>query len=431
MRDLTNKLRNILAVIFVILIAILAFTPLLSFDLTNDERLEREMDKVVTNAKIIEKLNEGEINEEKYKEINEYFEQNEYNTDYDAVSFIKAIPNTVKYFEAFLDVQACEDKEDEFIEACESGSNEEHRNNLYNDLQECREKLKDIDYNAVTIESLDQFRWAFTSLDISVILDEAVTSSEMISLMVSAIIKFIFVMIILLLFPIAMIFTALKLLGAILKRDYGKALLISRNTFSWAALLLAVSAIWNSHLTKTGICAVVVTIIVIVFNIVASWLVRSEGETASLIALQVSSFVSAIGLYVFISNIIKAELGRTWEEELMLTQESELGVASFVLISLFVCMLMFLMPVIYKGIVSVLARAGNLHYGISGKKKSEGIGGAITFGIIIILYNIILKNKFSVELTTEQASAISKACVGLGIALAATIASSAMKSRLQ
>lgn len=428
MRDITIKLRNIVAVVSIILIAIFAFTPLLSIKLNSNERMDIEMEKVVINARLMEKLNEGEIDEEKYNGIHDYFMQNEYSVEYNAISFIKAIPNTIKYIKAFIDVQNCADLEREYDNS--NDMSEEHRQNKYEELAEARAKLREIDYNAVTIESLDQFRFIFTVFNPTIILDDVTTITEVISLGISALIKLIFVFAILILFPLSMVFAILKLLGALLKKDFGKVLLVSKNTFSWAALLLAVSAILNSTLTGNGTLVVVIIAIVILFNIIASWFIKQNGEAKSLMTLQISSLISIAGLYIFVSNFIKSELGITWEETLMTVEEHELGMASFIAISVLVCLIMLLLPMVYKGIAAALARAGNIRYGINGKKKAEGIGGVIVFGIIVIAYNFILKNKFGVELNEEQASAISFACVGLGVAIVGSIVANVTKAHL-
>ena len=428
MRDMTIKLRNIVAVVSIILIAIFAFTPLLSIKLNSNERMDSEMEKVVINARLMEKLNEGEIDEEKYNGIHDYFLQNEYSVEYNAISFIKAIPNTIKYIKAFIDVQNCADLEREYDNS--NDMSEEHRQNKYEELAEARAKLREIDYNAVTIESLDQFRFIFTVFNPTIILDDVTTISEVISLGISALIKLIFVFAILILFPLSMVFAILKLLGAVLKKDFGKVLLVSKNTFSWAALLLAISAILNSTLTGNGTIVVVIIAIVILFNIIASWFIKQNGEAKSLMTLQISSLISIAGLYIFVSNFIKSELGITWEETLMSVEEHELGMASFIAISVLVCLIIILLPMVYKGIVAALARAGNIRYGINGKKKAEGIGGVIVFGIIVIAYNFILKNKFGVELNEEQVSAISVACVGLGVAIVGSIVANVTKAHL-
>ncbi|MBO4983454.1 MAG: hypothetical protein J6D23_05295 [Clostridia bacterium] len=430
MKNLTVRLRNIVAIVSVVLIAIFAFMPLLRFNLTRNERLDWEMDKVVTNAKLMEKLNEGEIEEEKYKAIKDYFEQSEYSAEYTVISFAKAVPNTIKYIRAFIDIQKCEDLEFEYENSFKEETSDEYRKNKYEELEAARAKLRNIDYKAVTIESLNQFRFIFTVVSPSIILGEEASASETISLLISSIIKMIFAFSILVAFPLSMVFAILGLLFAILRKNFGKVMLISRNSFTWAALLLAVAAIWNSSLTNTGTFVVIITIIVIAFNIVASWLTKNGNETKSLLTLQISSLISAVGLYMFITNIIKTELTITWEEVLHISEKNDIDVASFALISVLVCLLMILMPIVYKGIVSVLARAGNVHYGISGKKKSDGVGGAIVFGIIVLAYNFVLKDKYYIELSEEQTTALSMACIGLGVAMVGSFISSATKSRL-
>ncbi len=427
MRDLTNKLRNVVAVLAIILTAIFAFTPLLSFDLNDDARLEWEMEKVVTNAKMMEKINEGKIDDEKYQKLDEYFNQNENSVEYNAIAFIKAIPNTIKYFKAFVDIQNCEDLEAEYESSLDDETSDEYHENQYKELEEARAKLREIDYKAVTIESLDQFRWIFTALNPSVVLDKENTAVDAIFLIVSAIIKLIFAFVILVMFPLVMVISVLKLLAALLKRDEGKVLLISRDTYSWSAFLLAVSALWKAHLTKTGVFLVVVTAVVIVFNIVASWLSKKVGETKLLAATQVCSFISAIGLWIFITNILKAELGGVAN----VNSDGNIEIETAAPILIFTILLMLLMPIIYTGIVSVLARAGNVHYGISGKKKSEGVGTALIFAIIVVVCNIVLRNKYAIELSKEQGSAFTMACVGLGIAIVGSIAFAVIKPRMQ
>jgi hypothetical protein len=67
------------------------------------------MKGVVYYAKLAEKLKEGKIDEEKYKGIDEYFLQEEYNVKYSIISFIKEIPNTIKVYKAYSDIEKRED----------------------------------------------------------------------------------------------------------------------------------------------------------------------------------------------------------------------------------------------------------------------------------------------------------------------------------
>ena len=431
MGNLFSKLRVLVAIIAIALTVIFAFTPLLNFSLTNSNKVENDMKGVVYYAKLAEKLKEGKIDEEKYKGIDEYFLQEEYNVQYSIISFIKEIPNTIKVYKAYSDIEKREDIEVD-LETSFGNHSQEYIDNLRDQLKESDEKIKEIDYNAVTIESLDQFRWCVTGFGSLDLMEGNLTVVDMIAMAIASIIKFALAALLIVLFPIVMVFTAIKLLGAVIKKDNNKIMSISRETFSWTALLLATSAVWNANLTDTGVLLVIVTAIVIVFNIVSSWLVSNTERNAKILAsTQICSFISVIGIAMLISNVVKADLGSIWNVLLELDATLELE-ASLMTASLFLSVLALFMPIAYTGIVSLMARAGNVDLGISGKKKLDGgIGLSIIFGIAVLVFNVYVRNKYAMEMTEAQSSAVVMAWVGIGLTILGSIALSVAKSALK
>ncbi|MBE6674039.1 MAG: hypothetical protein E7596_02910 [Ruminococcaceae bacterium] len=446
---LVRNIQILITVVAIILIAVFSVSPLLSFKQLEHDKVDNEIMTVVGYASKAElkatMSGNGDLEaaQEKYSEIYDYIlnEDNKY-VELSPLDFVKTLPDTVKFIIAWVNVM----NYDVAVERLNDMSLESYDQAQYDScvakVEEYSKKLDEIDYNAINLKSIEQFK--LLSTDIIVQLIDTVQSGDfvhrVISQLIIATVRVILLLTLLVFFPISMIFAVLKILGIIFTRNpdvkLGKAMVNANKTFAWLGLILGLLSIWESQLTSKGRLVLIVAGVSILVNIVASrFKSYSHYEIRYLNCMQITSLISLVGVALFAIYVTKANLVSFWtsdyvEASIALNSSDEGAFTNaMIVISYFAALLALMLPFVFRGIISILSRIGcmDVNRKKAKKVKRKKVGTGIFLGVFIVAVNFVIMNLFSVELPEEQGTAFTVACVGVAIALIGKVAMTAIR----
>lgn len=442
--NLVKNIQVFLSCIAIILVAVFSFTPLLSYRFSYNEASLNKMLKIINFALTaetedaeddIEKLENIDY---KYTQIYEYFlDPSNTVVNVAPITFVKAIPDTVTVFRSFMDLMEMEDAQERMQTALSENNNGAYTS-AQNTYLECREKLKNIDYDAVTINSLTNVFLLFSSMfdevqdkDLaSYTMDDSVLLATLLVIKGTVFVAFT------VFFPISMIFAVFKLLGAIFKKRtdirMGKAIQLTNKSFSWVGYMLALIALWSAELTSFGKLVLITGCVTVALNIIASrFKIYNKKETCFLNCMQVTSAISLTGIIIFAVNIIKLDIIELLTSDAIKNairaNESE---DSFSLATYLIIAIAIILPIIFSGIISMATRLACMKASptrAGSTKGGIGAGYATFFGLLLLILNFIMFSKYDIEISNSY---FTLACVGIGIALVGAILMKVLKGSL-
>ncbi len=446
---LIRNIQILVTIVAILLIAVFSFSPLLSIKQLENDKVDKEIMSVVGYAssaelKAVMSCN-GNIEDmqAKYSAINQYIiNKEDVYVEVAPIDFVKTIPDTVKFIIAWINVMNYEVAVEKLNDIDFNDCDQEYYDSCVKKVEEYSQKLNEIDYEAVNLKSIEQFK--LLSTDIIVRLIDTAQSDDYIhraiSLLIIATLRVVLLLALLVFFPLSMVFAVLKLLGIIFTRNpdvkLGKAMVNANKTFSWLGLILGLLSIWQSQLTSKGRLILIVVGVSIFVNILASrFKTYSHYEIRYLNCMQITSLISLAGIILFAINITKANLVDFWTSEyveshvLLGSGDEGAFTNTMIIIAYFTALLAVLLPFVFKGIISILSRIGcmDVNRKKAKKVKRKKVGSGIFLGIFIVAINLVIMYMFNIELPEEQGSAFTMACIGIAIALVGKIVMTAIR----
>ena len=446
---LVRNIQIFVTVVAILLIAVFSISPLLSIKQVENNKVDNEIMTVVgyaSSAELKAVMNgngDMKATQEKYSEINKYIINDEDTyVEVASIDFVKALPDTVKFIIAWVNVMNYEVALDKLNSIDLTDYDQEYYDSCVNKVNEYSKKLEEIDYEAINLKSIEQFKLLSTDLIVQVI-DTAQAGDyihRVASLLIIAVLRVVLLLALLVFFPLSMVFAVLKLLGTVFTRNpdvkLGKVMVNANKTFSWLGLLLGLLSIWQSQLTSKGRLVLIIAGVSILANIIASrFKSYSYYEIRYLNCMQITSLVSLVGIILFAIYITKANLVSFWTSEavearvLLNSADEGAFTNTMIIIAYFAAFLAILLPFVFRGIISILSRIGcmDVNRKKAKKVKRKKVGTGIFLGVFIIAINFVLMHIFNIELPNEQGSAFTIACVGIIIALIGKIAMTAIR----
>ena len=437
----TTLVRNIqilVTVIAVILVAIFSLSPLFSIKQIDNDEFDKKLLSTVDWAYQAEAKNGEDLDSkellEKYIELGECISNPDcgvYETN--PIDFVITIPNTVKVFIAFKNVMNYENAVEDLLNLDAS----ENPDNAMETVAACKAKLDEIDYSAFSVNSIKQFEVVAAGI-MGQVLDSDFSEMDVVSLipyLVIAIMKLAFLIMLLVFFPISMVFALFRVLGTLFSRNpelkLGKAMINGGRTFGWIGCILGMLLLWDAELTSKGRLVVIAAGVAILVNIVASRFKNySRAEMRYLNCMQITSAIMLVGIILFAVNITKADLVNFWlsskTTSLLPAEDFESAKTT---ISYLVAVLTILLPFVYTGIISVLSRIGCMatnHKKLKKAKKNKS-GSGIFLALLILALNVFMLSKFKIELDADRNAAFNLACIGCALALVGRVASTILR----
>lgn len=449
---LVRNIQILVTSVAILLIAVFSISPLLSIKQLENKKVDNEIMTVVGYASAAELKavmnGDADINamQDKYSEINKYIisEQDGY-VDVAPIDFIKTIPDTVKFIVAWINVMNYEVALERLNDIDLNDYDQSYYDSCSQKVKEYSQKLEAIDYDAVNLKSIEQFKLLSTDI-ITQFVDSTQSGDylhRLVSVMIIAVIRVVLLLSLIIFFPISMVFAVLKLLGILFTRNpdvkIGKAMANTNRVFAWIGLIFGLLSIWQSQLTSKGRLVLIVVGVTILANIVASrFKSYSRNEVRYLNCMQITSLISLVGIVLFAINITKANLVNFWlsdrVEASLLLQGADEGTftKTMIVVSYSAALLAILLPFVFRGIISILSRIGcmDVNRKKAKKVKRKKVGTGIFLGVFIIAINFAIMYIFNIELPEEQGSSFTLACIGIAIALLGKISMTAIRFTL-
>lgn len=464
--SLIGKLQILTSIVAVVLIAIFAFTPLMSIPLaSNQDIYENSFDTVIGAAmskereELQKRYEAAETEDEREAIMKEYEEfmkpytelsesivgvdvvddEGNLKAEYDdekgcyvdedgneieytntemkvsLIGLAKSIPGTIKFMGYWFKAMAL----DTLLAADDSEAEA---------IDEAKKALfEDMDPEAVNEESVNTFRLLFSSFISMMDTEEGFSSDiifKLLAVILLTVLKTGILLIVLVLFPLSMLFTVIGLaLGLLNGKAYKTSHKKCKKAIVRIGAVLTAAVVWGASFTALGIMLLVVAAAVLAVNVVASRLKSySENEKKFLNIMQLTSAVSAVGIALFAIFFAKADLLNFYasadviaEATKDLSDVKEIGITLAVIAGMCAVSVIAL-RFVFKGLIKLLTRAACM-----GKGGGSGMSSAV-LGIIIVIANFVVSGKYNMELTSDAKGALIVACVGAVIALAGGIA---------
>lgn len=441
-----GKLQVIITTVAIVLIAALAFMPLLSigtdpiedtetFEVVIDAAKDKEIAALGEDAPEADVAAISARYEALKKEVKSTDKSETSKFDVSVIELVKTFPSALEfalyYFQAIgLDYAEsyAEDRVNEQIQGAvgdvevpeELGGVEVPEADI--DLSQ---QLRDsVDPTVVNSETIGMFRLFFGGFISVSGLDGAGSIVNTILVILFTVLKLVLLFSIVVVFPFAMAISLIKLIIAfIMRKTEKKSLKYCKSAIVWIGSLLTTLIVWGAEITTYGTLLIVVAAIVVAANLLASRLKSyTKGEAKFLNVMQLSALISVVGIVIFAVKLVEADLINFYLSSDLLAQAEILypnDVATVALVlAIFAGMAALTIVVlgfVFKSIMNLITRSACM-----GKKGGTGLFAGIA-GLALLIVSKILLSKYQIVLTAEQDSAVTVAFVGIALTLAGAI----------
>lgn len=441
-----GKLQLIITTLAIVLIAALAFMPLLSigsdpientktFEAVIEAARDKEIEALGENAPEADVAAISARYEALKKEVKSTDKNETSKFDVSVIELAKTFPNALEfalyYFQAIgLDYAEsyAEDRVNDQIQGAvggvevPDGVGDIEVPKAQIDLS--RQLRESVDPSVVNSETIGMFRLFFGGFISVSGLDGAGSVVNTILVILFTVLKLVLLFSIVVIFPIAMAIRLIKLVIALITRKMEKkSLKYCKSAIAWIGSLLTAIIVWGANITTYGTLLIVVAAIVVAANLVASRLKsHTKGETKFLNVMQLSALISVVGIVIFAFKLVEADLINFYLSSELLAQvellyPEDIATVAIVL-AIFAAMAALTIIVlrsVFKSVMNLITRSACM-----GKKGGTGLFAGIA-GLALLIVSEILLSKYQIVLSAEQDSAVIVAFVGIALTLAGAV----------
>ncbi len=441
--SIIGKLQLLISAAAVILIAALAFTPLLNITLESNTTIyENSLDRVLNLAieKEFKEITSSDLSSEEQQEaqkavseryaemvmeiigVNEDGEENiDTHISLSVIGIAENAGDAVKFVQYWI--KAIEiDTMYELAKSADGGVDEETANRI----GELENELRDeIDPDAVNIDSIRIFRLFFngflSSIDIANIEED--TAFKLASVSVLTALKLAILVAVFIFFPLSMLLSVVGLVLSLLSsKRYNKVQKKCKKAIVWIGTLLLAVVVCGAELSATGVIVVLAAAAAVVINLLASrFKSYTKGERKFLNVMQISAIISTAGIVTFAIFLAKADLlsfytsaelsaqvsvNKTEPQELAMTLGIFAGMGALTVVVL---------KKVFKSAMKLITRAACM-----GGGGGNGLGTAIAGALLVLLNNYLL-DMYDITLSSAQNDAMDRALIGIILVLVGAI----------